>query len=202
MVIMLGGVLTLPLLGESLFPEFKERDFLMHWITKPGTSGGRATAHVHAGEPELRAIPGVRNFGSHIGQALLADEVNGVNFAENWISVDPKVDYDETVEAIEATVTGYPGMFHNVETYLNESIDEVITGSKETFDVRVYGPGPRTRSRPSRTWSRTRCRASRASRRSTSSSSRRSPRSRSKWISRRHSATASSRAMSAARPPR
>jgi Cu/Ag efflux pump CusA len=81
----------------------------------------------------------VRNFGSHIGQALLADEVNGVNFAENWISVDPKVDYDKTVEAIEETVSGYPGMFHNVETYLNESIDEVITGSKETFDVRVYG---------------------------------------------------------------
>ena len=38
---------------------------------------------------ELRAIPGVRNFGSHIGQALLADEINGVNFGENWISVDP-----------------------------------------------------------------------------------------------------------------
>jgi Cu/Ag efflux pump CusA len=31
-------------------------------------------------------------------------------------------------------------MFHNVETYLNETIDEVITGSKETFDVRIYGP--------------------------------------------------------------
>jgi len=139
MVIMLGGVLTLPLLGESLFPEFKERDFLMHWITKPGTSVGEQRRMSMQASRELRAIPGVRNFGSHIGQALLADEVNGVNFAENWISVDPKVDYDETVEAIEATVTGYPGMFHNVETYLNESIDEVITGSKETFDVRVYG---------------------------------------------------------------
>jgi Cu/Ag efflux pump CusA len=37
-VIILVGVAVLPLLGESLFPEFKERDFLMHWITKPGTS--------------------------------------------------------------------------------------------------------------------------------------------------------------------
>ena len=27
-----------PQLGQSLLPEFKERDFLMHWITKPGTS--------------------------------------------------------------------------------------------------------------------------------------------------------------------
>ena len=138
-IIMLGGIVTMPLLGESLFPEFKERDFLMHWITKPGTSVAEERRMSIQASRELRAIPGVRNFGSHIGQALLADEPNGVNFAENWISIDPKVDYEKTVEAIEEAVTGYPGMFHNVETYLNESIDEVITGSKETFDVRVYG---------------------------------------------------------------
>jgi len=139
-LVVVGGVLVLPLMGESLFPEFKERDFLMHWITKPGSSVDEERRMAIQASRELRAIPGVRNFGSHIGQALLADEVNGVNFAENWISIDPKVDYDETVEAIEAVVTGYPGMFHNVETYLNETIDEVITGSKETFDVRIYGP--------------------------------------------------------------
>jgi CzcA family heavy metal efflux pump len=139
-VIMLAGMVVLPLLGESLFPEFKERDFLMHWITKPGTSVAEERRISMQASRELRAIPGVRNFGSHIGQALLADEVNGVNFAENWISVDPKADYDKTVVAIEGVVTGYPGMFHNVETYLNETIDEVISGSKETFDVRIYGP--------------------------------------------------------------
>ena len=88
---------------------------------------------------ELRAIPGVRNFGSHIGQALLADEVNSVNFGENWISISPDADYDSTLSAIEKVVTGYPGMFHNVETYLNESIDEVLAGSTETFVVRIYG---------------------------------------------------------------
>src|SRR6266496_4130931 len=32
------GVAAVPSLGESLFPQFKERDFLMHWITFPGTS--------------------------------------------------------------------------------------------------------------------------------------------------------------------
>ena len=36
--LMLGGVLVLPLIGQSLLPEFKERDFLMHWLTAPGTS--------------------------------------------------------------------------------------------------------------------------------------------------------------------
>ena len=82
----------------------------------------------------------MRNFGSHIGQALLGEEINGVNFGENWISIDPAADYDETVAAIEEVVDGYPGLFRNVETYLNERIDEVLTGSSETFVVRIFGP--------------------------------------------------------------
>ena len=138
--IMLVGLAVLPLLGESLFPHFKERDFLMHWITKPGSSVIEERRIVTQVSRDLRAIPGVRNFGSHIGQALLADETVGVNFGEMWISVDPSVDYDKTVAAIEAVIYSYPGLFHNVETYLNERIDEVLSGSSQTFVVRIYGP--------------------------------------------------------------
>src|SRR5262249_40499231 len=32
----LVGLLVAPQLGESLFPTFKERDFLMHWVSNPG----------------------------------------------------------------------------------------------------------------------------------------------------------------------
>ena len=138
--IMLIGILIVPRLGESLFPHFKERDFLIHWITKPGSSVTEERRVVTRISKELRAIPGVRNFGSHIGQALLADELNGVNFGENWISVDPSADYDQTVASIENVINRYPGLFHNVETYLNERIDEVLSGSSQTFVVRIYGP--------------------------------------------------------------
>jgi Cu/Ag efflux pump CusA len=139
-VIALIGVLVFPLMGESLFPAFKERDFLMHWISKPGTSVTEETKIVTAASKEVRAIPGVRNFGSHIGQALLADEVAGVNFGENWVSIDPAVDYDKTLAAIQKVVDSHPGLYHNVLTYLNERIDEVLTGASEAFVVRVYGP--------------------------------------------------------------
>ena len=139
-VIMVIGILIVPQLGESLFPHFKERDFLIHWITKPGSSVTEERRIVTKISRELRAIPGVRNFGSHIGQALLADELNGVNFGENWISVDPSADYDQTVASVEEAINRYPGLFHNVETYLNERIDEVLSGSSQTFVVRIYGP--------------------------------------------------------------
>ena len=137
--IIVAGLVLVPTLGQSLFPEFKERNFLMHWISTPGTSATemeRITMEVSA---ELRAIPGVRNFGSHIGQAFLGEEVAGVNFGENWISIDPDADYDTTLSAIEDVVHGHPGLFHDVQTYLNERIEEVLTGSKEPVVVRIYG---------------------------------------------------------------
>jgi len=139
-VVVLAGVAIVPQLGQSLFPEFKERDFLMHWVTTPGTSRPEEARIVLAASRELRAIPGVRNFGSHIGQALLGEEIAGVEFGENWISIDPKADYEETLAAIEEVAAGYPGMFRTVETYLNERIDEVLSGSSDAIVVRVYGP--------------------------------------------------------------
>src|SRR5262245_19468319 len=138
-VVTVAGVLVLPRLGQSLLPEFKERDFLMHWLTEPGTSVSEEFRISAAAYDELRKIPGVRNFGSHIGQALIMDEVYGVYFGENWISVDPKVDYDKTLKAIQAAVDGYPGLVRDIQTYLKERIREVLTGSPTAITVRIYG---------------------------------------------------------------
>src|SRR3712207_6877559 len=53
---------------------------------------------------DLLAIPGVRNFTAHLGQAFQGDEPYGINFGENWISIDPHVDYEDTIAAIDEVV--------------------------------------------------------------------------------------------------
>jgi CzcA family heavy metal efflux pump len=138
-VIVLAGIAVVPRLGEELLPSFKERDFLMHWLTKPGTSHPEMYRITVQSSKELRSIPGVRNFGAHIGRALVADEPVGMHFTENWVSVDPKVDYDSTLAAIQETVAGYPGIYRDVQTYLKERIREVLTGGSEAIIVRLYG---------------------------------------------------------------
>jgi Cu/Ag efflux pump CusA len=138
-VIFLAGVLVLPHLGEALLPEFKERDFLIHWITKPGTSLPEERRTIIAVSKDLRAIPGVRTFGSHIGQALLAEEIAGSNFGENWVSIDQSADYDETVAKIQEAVDRYPGLYHDLLTYFNERVDEVLEGTSEAIVVRIFG---------------------------------------------------------------
>jgi len=139
-VVTLAGIATWPLLGHSLLPSFKERDFLMHWVTDPSTSHPEMLRITARASRELRSIPGVRNFGAHIGQAFLADEVVGVNFAENWISIDPAADYDKTVANVNEVVEGYPGLYRDLQTYLKERIREVLTGSGEAIVVRIFGP--------------------------------------------------------------
>src|SRR6266516_2064711 len=139
--LVLLGLSALPFLGESLFPTFKERNFLIHWVAKPGTSADEVVRITTQVSRELRAIPGVHSFGSHIGRAVQGEEVSGMNFAENWISIDPAVDYDSTVAAIDKVINGYPGLYHDRRTYLNERIDEVLVGSTDDMIICIFGLG-------------------------------------------------------------
>jgi len=133
------AVLMLPLMGQALLPNFKERDFLMHWLAKPDTSLQEEVRTTKLVNAELLEVPGVRNAGSHIGNALLGDEPYGVYFGENWVSVDPAVDYDNTREQIQDVVDGYPGIYRDVLTYLKERIREVLTGTSDAITVRISG---------------------------------------------------------------
>ena len=138
----LVALLIVPHLGSSLFPTFREPDFLVHFTTVPGTSVQEEERMITSLSKQLMAIPGVHAFGSHIGQAFLGEEVVGVNFGENWVAVDPSADHDKTVAAIERVVATYPGSYRDVQTYLNERIEEVLTGAKEPIVVRVFGEDP------------------------------------------------------------
>ena len=138
--IVVAGLAVVPFLGQELLPSFKERDFLMHWILKPGSSHPEMWRITARSCRELLTIPGVRNCGSHIGQAVNADEPYGIYFTENWISVDPSVDYDKTLASVQELVDGYPGLVRDVQTYLKERIREVLTGSSDTVVIRIYGP--------------------------------------------------------------
>ncbi len=126
--------------GSEFLPEFQETDFLMHFIAKPGASVEEMGRMTVLASGELRAVPGVRNFGSHIGRAEVADEVYGPNFTELWISIDPAADYPATVKRIQAAMDGYPGMFCDVQTYLKERSKEVLSGTSYSIVVRLFGP--------------------------------------------------------------
>jgi CzcA family heavy metal efflux pump len=137
-----AAVAVYPRIGQDLFPDFKEPDFLVHFVTKPDTSLADMDRQVAMLQHELLAIPGVADVGSHIGTAPLGEEINGVNFSESWLSLSPGADYPKVLDEVRAAVSSHPGAFSDVQTYLHERIDEVLTnGTTDDVVVRVYGTG-------------------------------------------------------------
>ena len=135
----LAGVGTL-LLGTSFLPEFKENDFLMHWVAQPGTSLPALRRTTERVSLELRAIEGVTSFGSHLGRAEAADEVVGPNFGELWIHVGEGVSHEAVSKKVLAVISKYPGLRRDLETYLRERVREVLTGAPGAVVVRIFGP--------------------------------------------------------------
>jgi CzcA family heavy metal efflux pump len=139
-VLLVATALTARSLGQEFLPNFKESDFLMHFVGKPGTSLPEMQRITTRAAHDLMAIPGVRNFGAHIGRAELSDEVVGINFTELWISIERDAPYDATVAKVNDAIRDYPGLYRDVLTYLRERIKEVLTGASATIVVRLYGP--------------------------------------------------------------
>ncbi|MES2757780.1 MAG: efflux RND transporter permease subunit [Pseudomonadota bacterium] len=128
-----------PLLGQSLLPALKERELLVNWATLPGTSHPETHRITSRVSDELRALPGVRSVGAHVGRAITGDQVVGINSSQIWVSIDPQANYNKTVAAIRETIDGYPGIERSVQTYLRDKVGEVLTGESRALVVRIYG---------------------------------------------------------------
>ncbi|MGH2706822.1 MAG: efflux RND transporter permease subunit, partial [Actinomycetota bacterium] len=140
-VAMLIGLAVLPFLdrGRSLIPTLKDQDLLIRWDGTPGTSLTEMNRITARASRELRALPGIRNVGAHVGRAVMSDQVVGINSSELWVSIDPTADYDATLSSIQEVVDGYPGLDRAVLTYRQERIGEVLTKTDEDITVRIYG---------------------------------------------------------------
>jgi len=74
-----------------------------------------------------------------LGRAILGDQVVNVNSSEVWINIDPKADYDKTVNAIQAVANGYPGLEGDVLTYLQDRTSALTAVRENSINVRLFG---------------------------------------------------------------
>ena len=139
MLVLLLGLAMVPLLDQDLAPSFKDTDLLIRLDATPGTSHPEMTRVTAQARNELKAIPGVRDVGAHVGRAVMSDQTVNVNSSELWVSVDPSADYDRTVADIQRVVSGYPGLDGEVLTYPKQRIDAVLGGGDDGLVVRIYG---------------------------------------------------------------
>jgi Cu/Ag efflux pump CusA len=138
-VIALTGIVVVPQLRQSSVPTFKETDFLIDMDGAPGTSLPEMDRITTNASRELRAIPGVRNVGAHVGRAVTSDQVVNPNASELWVSIDLNADYDKTFAAIQQVIRGYPGIDTDVHTYSEARLKEAQGAADEPMVVRLFG---------------------------------------------------------------
>ena len=138
-ILVLAGIAASAHLDQSLLPRFKETQVLIRWDSAPGTSLAEMNRITSLASRDLRSLPGVDSVGAHVGRAVTADQVVGVNSGEIWVGIDPKADYDATLASVKGVAAGYPGLSGHVETYSNERIREVLSGLGGDVAVRIYG---------------------------------------------------------------
>jgi Cu/Ag efflux pump CusA len=139
-VLVLAALAMLPLLRDQrVSPPLQDRDLLVTWQAAGGTSLPEMDRLTALASRELRAVPGVRSVGAHVGRALLSDQVVAANSAELWVGIDAVADYGATTRAVRAVVNGFPGIRAQLTTYPEQRLREVQAGSDKALVVRVYG---------------------------------------------------------------
>ncbi|MGH6825764.1 efflux RND transporter permease subunit [Methyloceanibacter sp.] len=138
-VTVLAIVAAWPLLSRSALPEFKERDVLIDWSTRPGTSLEEMNRITSRASDELRAIPGVIKVSSSLGRAVTSRTIPGPYEGQLWISLDPNADYAQTVAQVRDVTKGYVGVVQNHQTYLQGSVSNKLVEPSDRMTVRVFG---------------------------------------------------------------
>ena len=141
LVVALAGLAATPLLTTDMRPGLKAPTLLVEWKAAPGTSRTEMARITDRVAEELRGLPGVRDVGAHIGRAVTSDQVSNVDSGELWATLRDGADYQDTVDAVESVVTGYPGMAAEVLTYGDERLRARGIGTPDAKEVvaRVYG---------------------------------------------------------------
>ena len=135
----------MPFLGEEFLPNFREYDFLMHWVEKPGTSIDAMRRITVARQPGTDArFPACATSARTSAAPKSPTKWSGRTSPSCGSASIPSVDYEATVAKIQAIVDGYPGLYRDLLTYLRERIKEVLTGASATIVVRVVRTGAGT----------------------------------------------------------
>ncbi len=139
-VFLLAGLLIYPTLGSQLLPNFKERDFLMHWLTEPATGADGGEAHLDPGLPRPPRDPGCAQLRlpHRAGAAVRRDLRRLLRRELDQRERGRRLRRD--LASIDRTIEGYPGLYRDRQTYLRERIKEVLTGTSESIVVRIFGP--------------------------------------------------------------
>ncbi len=136
----MAAVAVVPFLGRSFLPPFNEGSLTIGLVSPLGTplsEGDRVGRDV---EKTLLAFPEVVSTSRRTGRAEKDEHVQGVNASEMEVVLKPGRPKPELLAEMRRAVGLIPGVSASFGQPISHRIDHMISGSKTSLAVKVFGP--------------------------------------------------------------
>jgi len=134
------GLAAMPLIGGGFLPEFREGVLIAEVSAWPGTSLEETTRLTERLMTRLRGAGGVPHVSARVGRASLDEDAAPVHRAELDLVLPQDAGEPEEVAAeLMQRMAAVPGVRFNVDGFLGERINELLSGERAPIAVKLYG---------------------------------------------------------------
>ncbi len=142
MLFCLAGLSVLPGVGGQFIPNLREGHYIVHTSSIAGTSLQESIRVGNQLTKSFLEIPGVTSVSQWAGRAERGADTFGSHYSEFEVDLGNKLSGSEqqgVLDAIRATLDGYPGLRYEAHNFLSERIHETISGYTTPIVVNIYG---------------------------------------------------------------
>ncbi|PVX85583.1 efflux RND transporter permease subunit [Paraburkholderia unamae] len=136
-----AALASLPFMSGSFIPQLREGHYTVHMGLAPGTSLAESMRVGTQVSQALMQVPGVRLVAQRAGRANGVVDPTGVQLSEFEVDLKPMGASAQhwALYRIRQALARFPGLSTSVNTFLEERIDETISGTTAPVVVNVFG---------------------------------------------------------------
>jgi Cu/Ag efflux pump CusA len=143
-ILLIGAIAMLPFFGRSFLPEFREGNFIIALTTLPGTSlkeSMRLGSLIQKNLTDKSKYPEIISVAQRAGRAELDEDALPPNISEFDLAIKyGKRSADDLISAIRSDLKEIPGVAVDVNQFISERMDEVLSGIRADVAIKIFGP--------------------------------------------------------------
>jgi len=142
LVLVIAAAASLPFLGGTFMPDFREGHFVMQ--VSSSVTGTSLDEMLNLGQrisKEVLALPYVQSVEQQVGRAELSEDTWGPHRSEFHIELKPDATVDQSAaqEQLRTILQHYPGIQSEVVTFLGDRISESLSGETAQVAIKIFG---------------------------------------------------------------
>ena len=134
-----------PFLGTEFIPTLEEGSILIGVTMAPSISLEKGTELIQSLEKKIITFGEVKEVVSRVGRPEAGSHPHPVNYAEVHIELHEQDDWPtyknkrELIEALNKSLSGYPGVQLNFTQPIQNAFDELLSGIKAQVAIKLFG---------------------------------------------------------------